>query len=484
MNVLRHRRGGGWQAVLIAAALCAIFLPIRRAAADDAAPWAEKAITQHIDFTKLEGTLTAAKLQQLIGEGLHLFTAHFTTADGIGRPMATQAIIPTERKQPTDAPFRRTAGPDSNNCRSCHNVPVTGAAGDFSANAFVSEGFESFDFDTLDPQFSNERGSPSLFGAGLIELLGREMTSDLRAERDQAVAAARKNGTPQTVALTTKGVDFGKLTVMPDGLVDFSGLDGVDSDLTIRPFSQKGVFASLRQFTINAMNAHLGIEASERFGKRWTGTDDFDHDGHPDELSPGDVSAVVAYQASLPSPVQKVPDDPAWQAAATQGEKVFNSLGCAACHRPYLPLDSLTFTDPAPYDTAGTLRIGEVANPAVYNLALLDWTKTLPRNDKGQILVPLYGDLKRHRIADSEVNQLGNELLAQRFVERDVFMTAELWGVGSTAPYGHRNDFTTLDGVIRAHGGEARQARDAYIAAEEADRSDLIAFLKTLVIQQ
>ncbi len=125
-----------------------------------------------------------------------------------------------------------------------------------------------------------------------------------------------------------------------------------------------------------------------------------------------------------------------------------------------------------------------MANPAVYDLALLDWTKTLPRNDKGQILVPLFGDLKRHRIADSEVNRLGNELLAQRFVERDVFMTAELWGVGSTAPYGHRNDFTTLDGVIRAHGGEARQARDAYIAAEEADRSDLIAFLKTLVIQQ
>jgi len=471
------------QSRVTGAAICVAFFFSGQALAGDAPPWAEKAIHDHIDFTTLEGTLSADELKTLVEIGKHLFTARFTIADGLGRPMATQAIIPTQRKHPTDAPFRRTAGPDANNCQSCHNIPVLGGSGDFTANAFISEGFESFDFDTLDPQFSNERGSVSLFGAGLVELLAREMTAELRAERDHAVAAARQSGEPETVALSTKGVDFGELTVMPDGLVDFSGLEGIDSDLTVRPFSQKGVFASLRQFAINAMNAHLGIEASERFGKRWTGVDDFDGDDRPDELSPGDVSAVVAFQATLPAPGRMVPDDAGWREAAAHGEKVFADLGCAACHRPFLPLNGLTFTDPAPYDTAGTLRTGEVERPAQYDLALLDWAKALPRNDKGQILVPLFGDLKRHHIADGEVNQLGNELLAQRFVERDVFMTAELWGVGSTAPYGHRNDFTTLDGVIRAHAGEARAAREAYVAAEESDRSDLIAFLKTLVIE-
>ncbi len=445
--------------------------------------WTEKAIHQHVDFTTLEGVLTRDELATLVAAGKRLFTSRFTPADGIGRPMATQAIIPTQRKRPTDVAFRRTAGPDANACESCHNVPVVGGAGDFTANAFISEGFESVDFDTLDAQFSNERGSVHLFGAGLIELLAREMTADLRAERDKAVAAARAGGEPVTADLQSKGVDFGKLTVMPDGLVDFSAVEGVDSDLTIRPFSQKGVFASLRQFAINAMNAHLGMEASERFGARWTGTADFDGDRHDDELSPGDISALVAFQASLPAPGRTVPDDPAWRDAAQRGETLFADLGCAECHRPFLPLDSLTFTDPAPYDTAGTLRTGEVEKPLVYELALLDWTKSLPRNDKGQILVPLFGDLKRHRIADGEVNDLGNELLAQRFVERDVFMTAELWGVGSTPPYGHRNDMPTLDRVIRAHGGEARAARDAFIASDEADRSALIAFLKTLTIQ-
>jgi len=84
---------------------------------------------------------------------------------------------------------------------------------------------------------------------------------------------------------------------------------------------------------------------------------------------------------------------------------------------------------------------------------------------------------------DEGADQLGNELMGQRFVERDVFKTAELWGVGSTAPYGHRGDFTTLDGVIRAHGGEAREARDAYIKSSDETRSDIVAFLKSLVIK-
>jgi len=37
--------------------------------------------------------------------------------------------------------------------------------------------------------------------------------------------------------------------------------------------------------------------------------------------------------------------------------------------------------------------------------------------------------------------------------------------------------------VILAHGGEARQSRDKYGEASDQQRSSIIAFLKTLVIQ-
>ena len=86
-------------------------------------------------------------------------------------------------------------------------------------------------------------------------------------------------------------------------------------------------------------------------------------------------------------------------------------------------------------------------------------------------------------MTDQTVDSFGNELLSQRFVERDVFQTTELWGVGSTSPYGHRGDMTTLDDAIRAHGGEARSSRDAYVEATADERSGVIAFLKTLVIE-
>ncbi|MBP0615928.1 di-heme oxidoredictase family protein [Jiella mangrovi] len=444
--------------------------------------WSEKAIKQRIDPQSVSGRIAGAALEKLAQQGKDLFEARFTVLDGAGRPNATQAIVPTAPRRPAEAAFQRLAGPDANACSSCHNEPVTGGAGGFVVNAFVSEGFESAHFDTLDAQFSNERGTNHLFGAGLVELLAREMAAELKAERRAALRQARDTGEPVRASLSSKGVDFGRITALPDGSVDLSELDGVDDDLVLRPFTQKGVMTSLRQFTVNAMNQHHGMQADERFGARWTGTADFDGDDHADELGAGEVSALVAFQATLAPPREKRPADEAWAEAAQRGRAIFTELGCESCHRPALPLKSLSFEDPGPLDMAGTLRDADVEVPAVYDLATLEWAKRLPRNDEGEVLVPLFGDLKRHRIADSRTPALGNETLAQRFVERDVFVTAELWGLADTAPYGHRGDMTTLDEVIRAHGAEAEKSGRAYAALPDADRSALIAWLKTLKV--
>lgn len=450
--------------------------------ASESEPWSEAAVPDWPSGLAVEGTLDKDVLDRLTAYGEALFVAPFTSLDGVGRPMATQAIIPTKRKRPPRSEFARTAGLDANSCAACHHQPVIGGAGDFSSNVFVSEGFNNSDFDSTDPQFSNERNTNHLFGAGLIELLAREMTEDLQAIRDAAARQARASGETVKLALETKGVDFGTITVEADGMVDLSGLDGVDTDLVIRPFSHKGVMTSLRQFTVNALNHHHGIQATERFGTRWTGQADFDEDGKVDEMGDDHVSALVAWQATLPPPVIKVPEDADWQKAAARGSAVFDDIGCASCHRRALPLESLSFSDPGPFDAAGTLRTGETGRDAVYDLALADWAASLPRNEDGHVMVPLFGDLKRHRIADQRIAALGNELLAQRFVDRDVFQTTELWGVADTAPYGHRGDLTTLDEVIRAHGGDAYDQGRAYEALTEDDRSALIAFLKTLTV--
>lgn len=447
-------------------------------------PWLENTSAIGEIKKRPSGVQSKEQFKRLREVGKALFGARFTTVDGAGRPKATGAILPTKTKHAAKSLFSRTAGNDANSCSSCHNQPFIGGAGDFVMNVFVAEGFNNHDFQTIDPEFSNERGSNHVFGSGLLEMLAREMSADLIALRKKAVSEAKTVAKSVTVKLESKGVSYGSITAAPDGIVDLSKIEGVDTDLVIRPLSQKGVMTSLRQFTINAMNDHHGMQSVERWGARWTGEEDFDEDGIKNEMSSADISALVAWQASLPAPLQTMPENMQWQKLSTTGAGVFNDFGCSECHRTSLPLKSLSFQDPGPLDVAGTLNARDVEEVAIYDLTQLEWAKSLPRNDKGEVLVPLFGDLKRHKITDEEVSGLGNELFSQRFVGRDIFMTAELWGVGSTSPYGHRNDMTTLDEIIREHGGEARSARDAYVNAKVISREAIIAFLKTLQITQ
>ena len=180
---MRNRYGG------LALALIATMA----AGSVEAGSWDERVFTSHVDFDAV-ATAGASALPGLIVRGRELFQAKFTTADGAGRPKATQAIIPTKRKFGVNPSFSRLSGPDSNSCSGCHNEPVIGGSGDDVANVFVSEGFESAEFDSTDPSFSSERHTIALMGAGLVELLAREMTADLHAERDAAVARARAGG--------------------------------------------------------------------------------------------------------------------------------------------------------------------------------------------------------------------------------------------------------------------------------------------------
>lgn len=435
----------------------------------------ERAIPFHLTNESLQ----TFSIEQLTAHGQLLFEAKFTTEDGVGRPMATSSEVPVKQSRVFPQAFVRTSGPDANACRGCHNDPVLGGAGEFAMNVFASEGINNPNFTSLDAQFSNERGTPHLFGVGLVELLAREMTRDLQAIRDAAVEQARNSNRSVVAQLETKGIQFGEIEVDPRGFVSVERIDGVDFDLVVRPFNQKGVFNSLRQFSINAMNTHHGMQSDERFGERWTHETDFDEDGVAQELTPADISALVVFQARLPAPEQVVWQDERLSEAVDSGEQHFVDAGCAECHRPELPLESLTFFEPGPYNSAGTLRPGENVHSLAFDLP----TENLRLGDDGKWYVPLFSDLKRHVIADAETPFLGNERLSQRFIPNEVFITPRLWGVGSTAPYGHRGDVTTMREIIFHHGGDAKNSRVAFESLPETAQLELIEFLKSLRIQ-
>lgn len=441
----------------------------------------ERALLGHVEQGDVERGSWTLKQLHLAGE--QLFKAAFTIHDGAGRPGATGNPSPTRRPLDTARGFVRTAGPDANSCAGCHNAPLVGGAGDFVANVFAGSPSREPVILSLDPGLVTERGTTSMNGSGAIELVAREMTRALHEIRSQAVADARRTGRPMRLPLIAKGVSFGHVTGLPDGNVSLNEIEGVDRDLVVRPWLQKGVVTSLRTFTINAMNQHHGMQARERFGYHLTGSTDFDRDGIADELTEGDVTALVVFQASLNVPGRLLPADATRRRACQEGERLFAGSACATCHIPEMVLDDPVFTEPGPYNLEGTLRRHQVTKPFAWDLTREGPAPRLERRPDGRATVRAYTDLKRHRICDSEKPFFCNESIVQGFAPIDQFITKRLWDAGNTAPYGHRGDLTTIREAILHHGGEARQARLWFQGLAPARQEALVEFLKSLQIR-
>ena len=218
-----------------------------------------------------------------------------------------------------------------------------GGGGENASNVFLLSDFLTFvDFDgdvvengpnnTL-KTIGNERNTLGMFGAGFIELLSREMSLEMHATRDAALAQAKTTGQAITVDLVTKGVSFGSITCLPDGSVDASAVEGVNDDLVIRPFHQKGAAISLREFSNNATIQHHGMLSIEQAGEG----EDPDADGYVNELTRGDITALTLFQATLPAPVQVEPQTQMEREAAQRAARCSARLGAPCVPRVPAP---------------------------------------------------------------------------------------------------------------------------------------------------
>jgi Di-haem oxidoreductase, putative peroxidase len=438
------------------------------------------AIRTHVSESDCEtGALT---LDEMIARGRALFAAKFNAFDGEGRPAATGNGVPSFRAPGSAPRLIRTSAPDSNSCAGCHNDPRIGGAGDFVANVFVLAQVRDPVTDSVSADFSDERNTLGMMGSGPIEMLAREMSAELQAARIDAAADAARLGSNVVRDLVAKSIRFGRITAHPDGTFDTGEVRGVNADLVVRPFHQKGVVVSLREFTVNAYNHHHGMQAVERFGRARTGTDDFDEDGIPDELTVGDITAATLFQAALGTPGQVIPREAARAHAVEQGSTTFTAIGCAACHTPSMILNDPVFSEPNPFNPAGTLRPGDVGRPVSFDLTRQGEAPRPERLPDGRAVIRAYTDLKRHDLCDAEIDHFCNEHVVQAGVSTREFLTRKLWDVGSSAPYGHRGDLTTITEAILAHGGEGRAARDAFIALPKPGRDALVEFLKSLQV--
>jgi hypothetical protein len=421
-----------------------------------------------------QSTILGMPLDKVFALGQQTFATNFNACDGAGRPATTGTGAPRTADPVLGPRYTRVSAPETTSCAGCHNQPQPGGAGDFAANVFVlAQAADPVSRIIMNEDFSDtwlERNTLGMFGSGAIEMLGREMTADLQAAQQGAINNAKSSGQNVTVNLTAKGVSFGSLTAHPDGTVDTSAAVGVDPDLIIKPFSRKGAFRSLRDFTVTAMNQHHGMQAVERFGA----DTDPDQDGVTNELLIGDITAVTIFQAALPAPI--VVTQGVGPRAAARGEQLFAKVGCAGCHLPSLPLTSTKFCDPDPQNPANTF------NDASQSYCF-DLSKTGIRGNS----VAAFTDLKRHVICDANKPHYCNEPASpiqasdSNFpIPQNQFFTAKLWDVGNSGPWGHRGDLDTIYAAITAHGGEATTSESQFEALSNSDQLAVVTFLKTL----
>lgn len=421
----------------------------------------------------------SVSFSELFNFGRFLFVDQFNLLDGFGRPGATGNGTPTHRNPAGKPLMLRTSGPDANSCASCHISNQPGGAGEFTANVFVLAQVLDPPTESVSPDFSNERNTLGMEGSGVIDMLAREMTADLLAIRAAAASAAASAGHDVTKSLDTKGVNFGTITAHADGSFVTSGIQGVDTDLIIKPFHQKGVVNSVRVFTTNAYNHHMGMQPVERFGFARTGLDDFDGDGVKDELSVGDITAATIFQAALSIPIQVLPESQSERNRIKRGETLFQQAGCTSCHRPQMTLNNRFYSEPNPYNPPGNLRPSDVPRPYTFDLA---YDGRLQKQANGAI-VRCYTDLKRHVVCDESDQFFNNEKLVQSGVATDQFITRKLWDVGNTGPWGHRGDCMTIGESIMHHAGEAKASRNLFMSLSASDQAAMIDFLKTLQVR-
>jgi hypothetical protein len=315
------------------------------------------------------------------------------------------------------------------------------------------------------------RNAPAALGLGFVQVLGTEMTAELARTRDAAVARAAAEGTSIEVDLLAKGVRFGTLRANADGSLDTSRVEGIASDLVVRPFGWKGTTSHLRRFIEDAARGHFGIQShvlaikhaevpDARLGEgaKWF---DPDGDGKERELEEGALTATVAYLAMVESPVILPPHDARLRERWAKGSALYDRVGCASCHTRELGLENAVLHD-SPDTTGG---------PELVIDLLADGDKP-----KAGLHVKLFSDLKRH--------DMGPELADAREgadgVARSVFLTRPLWGLAESAPYMHDGRATTIPEAILAHGGEGADSRDRFAALSAEDQASLHVFLLSL----
>jgi hypothetical protein len=409
-----------------------------------------------------------------------------------------------------------------NSCAICHNTPYR----DGGAGATIAK------------NGGEGRNTPHMFGAGLLEMIGIQIRLQALAiadaNHDGWISAEEAKGKRCILANLPDGVngerfeiDLGSFEENPKthrpalnpllnpifvdakgkriawaSSLQTEGVAGYTFEAQIFGFGhlfapwRPPVSTTLRSFIATPFDIHMGMQAFDpttlndpdgdgfsqisnagalqcltaagkdrgaHRGPTGISLDDPDRDGYCEEISEGELDVAEWYLLNHPAPARgKLTDD------VKRGEKLFAQIRCSGCHVPdwHLAGGDRRFFD---------LEVG-------WN----DQTERLEGKLNLLASAPHDAFTVRGVYSDFKYHDLGGDFSQMQYDGSMVklWRTSPLWGVGSTAPYGHDGASLSLDDVIRRHGGEALESRKAYSSLNSSDRNAVLAFLGSLVLYQ
>jgi CxxC motif-containing protein (DUF1111 family)/cytochrome c553 len=419
--------------------------------------------------------------------GRRFFHTNFTTGNHIE---LNNGLMPEE-----SAVHANLAGPLLNQltCEGCHShnnrgvPPAAGKAFDSVVVKLQGTGVDNHGAPNADPNYGKQLQNVAL--SGTAEGSGTFQFETVNGKFDDGTAYTLSKPTVSftglsagppvgySIRLARPLVGMGLLEAIPeadllahadptdcnnDGIKGVPNLvfDPEDGTMKVGRFGWKASKASVRHQVTEALNLDIGVTSSV-FPKHDCGTAQAgctSADKATPELSDGDVAQLVTYMRTLGLPPRRDLNDP----QVMRGESLFATMGCVGCHQPN--------------QHTGT------AHPFI--------------ELQNQVIHP-YSDLLLHDMGADLADNTQGEFVAKSTMWR----TPPLWTIGlcdevaagfqddqtlNPAPnngpchYLHDGRAATLLEAVLWHGGEADAVKKRVLALSAADRTALVAFLKSL----
>jgi CxxC motif-containing protein (DUF1111 family) len=369
-------------------------------------------------------TLSACENAPVPGEPLRDLTAQERERFNEGRKLFSKEFTPESGLGPL---FNEVS------CVECHEEPAPGGSGDeveIHATRLLPDGF-------CDPLA--DLGGP-VYQRQVTRALHNALGIDLEPIPEVATAQGMRSS-PDLFG-------FGLLDAVPDSVLlaladpedrDHDGISGRPNrfvDGRIGRFGRKAFVPTLSEFGAGAFPNEQGVTTPEFPDEGTVGGQPIPPGVDPvpePEIDSRSLSLVNDFLRFLaPPPPGKL------TRPVRRGRGLFQQIGCTLCHIPSLK--------------TGSSPVKALAYRRVY----------------------AYTDLLLHDMGPD----LADICLGQATPSE--FRTEPLMGLGLSKRFLHDGRASSLEEAVRAHGGEAKAARDRFLTLTPSERAALLQFLKSL----